>query len=1114
MAFLLSLTSNITSQISCTSSFAKRIGSPLSTEGGNSLAVDELNGVLYAAGYAADSTLLVKMNLDGDIIWSRAFDVLANQPERVAAVILDSEGMLVIAGMTDLNTGGKVYMLKYDPDLDLILWVNEYQSHSNNYGNTMIEKGAGGNYLMSNNPSSPNDSELLEIDRATGAVNPNFSKQYHLGSSQTIFDIVLHNEALYAIGGFDDRISGNSSVRMRQMLTQLDANDGLPVWIKLGHRPQNASARLNGSDLVIEQNSIYSTHHGDPDGTDLTGNLIFVQKTSLTGEMEWLRQYQVPGTSDISDEIIATGDGFVIMSRNNGPSNIILFKINHVGDVLWARSYDFAENDNTFFNGGAATQLVQADDALYFTGYAEENDRRDMVLVKTDHEGQVDDSCFIVKSIDIEMTTILDGVFYSIEPTVFTFIPEVKALEIAPAPTSIQIENTCGGAGGPVSSIEAAVCIGESYEGYDQAGIYADTFSLMNGCDSIRILSLRLVACDPLVVYDLDDCTSYMSNGSNMDYSEFNPFFPAISTCATVTASILHRSPPQENKHSCTPGLNNSTAMCVSALSGCNYVPGHQASVIMEVTVTPDANSVFEITNLQFQEKAPITYAWIDGESGPNNYPTLFGLRILKNGTEIYIDPAIPTTTAWSFHDFSFTNDTLFEVDEPTVFRFELLPYCPVGNGAAVAAWDLEDIVISGGCVIQPGKTPVIEGKVRTIKGNPVAGTEVQLSLSAYFNPYNVDYTGFDGDYTFNNLIWGSTYYIEGYNNSDVLAGVSTLDLITIQRHILGKKPFTSLAQYVAADANHDGAVNLLDIVAFRKTLLGIYESFPGNTSWRFGVWPQSLVSDDLSTFQETQYIEVLQRGTTQADFLGIKVGDLNGELASFFGSQPIEIRNGEELDLSIQDVAMVTGQPVTIDIRAAEDMTIEGLQLGWIFNDLSLVDVHGITIPVAEENMSFSHDGAFRLSWHTEQATSINKGDVLFSLTMMSTSATSLADNILQAEEILASEIYTESQTLQANLDILQTDNDASSIISYFGVMPNPFNDQATIRYKLEQDSRIRINIYDASGSLLHAVEQVSASGEHKVRLTAEDIGHYKGVMICQIVCDGEVVVRKVVRL
>ncbi len=1101
----------VLSQKSCNISFARTIGSALSNEAGYTMAVDEINKVIYLAGSVNDSTLIFKINTEGDILWARAFDVLPGEPERPCGLILDSDGMLCLSGMTDLSAGGNIFILKYDPVAQLVLWTRQYVSKSKNYVYSFIEKEPGGNYLMSNNPFTSQDAELLEIDRVTGQINSNFAKHYALGSSQSITDMVVHEGGLYTTGRFTD---GSGTSRMRTMLARLNPDDGIPTWIKLGHKPGNVNARLYGADLVIDQNAIYTISHGDPDGTDVTADNMFIQKTNLSGELAWIKQYQLPGQADVADELIATSDGFVIMARNRGPSDIFLFKINHSGDVLWAKSYDFTANDNTFFNGGAVTQLVMMDSALYFTAWAEENGRRDLILVKTDYEGLLNDNCTVTTSIDIGVSNIENAVFYDIEPTIFTFAPEVVELEIFPSLTTLQVEKTCGGAGGPMTTIEASVCLGESYEGYDEAGIYSDTFSLMNGCDSIRILSLRLVSCDPLVVYDLDDCTSYMSNGSNMDYSEFDPFFPAISTCASVTASILYRTPPQENKHSCTPGLNNSTAMCVSALSGCNYLPGHQASVIMEVTITPDPSSVFEITNLQFQEKAPLTYAWIDGDSGPNNYPTLFGLRVLKNGTEIYNDPAVPTTTNWSFHDFSFTGDSLFEVDAPTVFRFELLPYCPVGNGAAVAAWDLEDIVISGGCVIQPGKIPVVEGKVRTIKGNPIAGTEVQLSLSADFNPYNVEDANVEGGYTFNNLVLGSSYYVEGYNNSGVLAGVNTLDLIAMQRHILGKKPFTSLAQYVAADANHDGGVNLLDIVAFRKTLLGIYESFPGNTSWRFGVWPQSLVSDDLATFQETQYIEVLQGGTTQADFLGIKIGDLNGELASFFGGQPIEIRSGEQFDLSIEDVPMVPGKPVTIDIRASKDMTIEGLQLGWILNDMSLVDVQGMTLPIAEENISFTHDGAFRLSWHTDQVTHINKGDVLFSLTLLPNSATSLAGNILQAEEILPSEIYTEGQTHEANLEVIQTGNEVLSNISFFGVMPNPFNDQTIIRYKLEQGSRVRINIYDASGSLLYAAEQVSASGEHKLQLNAEDIGYYTGMMICQIVCDGEVVVRKVVRL
>ncbi|HEY3386873.1 MAG TPA: dockerin type I domain-containing protein, partial [Saprospiraceae bacterium] len=626
-----------------------------------------------------------------------------------------------------------------------------------------------------------------------------------------------------------------------------------------------------------------------------------------------IKHYQIPGTADVTNEIIATGDGFIVMCRNRGPSDIHLFKINHNGDVLWARKYDFAENDNTYFYGGSGNELVMMEDALYFTAYAEEDGRRDMILVKTDLEGQIAEDCDIITSIDIAVTTVNNAEYYPISADIFTFVPDLIALEVSPSTTSLQTENTCAFYA-PETEIEESICMGDVYEGYDQAGTYVDTFSLANGCDSIRILHLRLLNCDPLVVYDLNACAANMVTGTNMVYTEFVPQYPEVSTCAAVSAGYLFRSPPQENKHSCTPGLNSTTAMCVSALSGCTYQPGNSASVVIEVNLTPELASLFQFTALQFYEKAPTTYTWIDGDSGPNNYPTLFGIRILKNGTEIYNNPAVPTATTWNLKEFDFTDDTLFEIEVPTLFRIELLPYCPVGNGAAVSAWDLEDIVILGGCLRLPGADPFISGNVFTSKGTPVPNVELHISRDHAFSVYEAEDVNAFGAYQFANLHPGGSHYLKAHHNHDFLQGVSTMDILAIQKHLLGIKPFTLLDQYVAADINHDGRVNISDLITLRKSLLGHTPNFPLNTSWRFGVWPQSLESTDPASLQEVAFIESLQSGPTTIDFLGIKIGDLNGNVFMRATNDPI-VGNSPSFELAIEDVEIKRGKPFTIEL-------------------------------------------------------------------------------------------------------------------------------------------------------------------------------------------------------
>ena len=77
-------------------------------------------------------------------------------------------------------------------------------------------------------------------------------------------------------------------------------------------------------------------------------------------------------------------------------------------------------------------------------------------------------------------------------------------------------------------------------------------------------------------------------------------------------------------------------------------------------------------------------------------------------------------------------------------------------------------------------------------------------------------------------------YTLTPYRNDNPLNGVSTFDLVLISKHILGLDTLDSPYQLIAADANRSGTVTTFDIVQFRKVILGIQDTVPGNTSWRF----------------------------------------------------------------------------------------------------------------------------------------------------------------------------------------------------------------------------------------------------------------------------------------
>ncbi|MBK7633990.1 MAG: hypothetical protein IPJ13_06610 [Saprospiraceae bacterium] len=68
---------------------------------------------------------------------------------------------------------------------------------------------------------------------------------------------------------------------------------------------------------------------------------------------------------------------------------------------------------------------------------------------------------------------------------------------------------------------------------------------------------------------------------------------------------------------------------------------------------------------------------------------------------------------------------------------------------------------------------------------------------------------------------------------ADYLDGVSTGDLVLLQRHILGIQPFTTGYQYISADVNEDNNVTAADLTMLRALILGTRNNLTRN-SWEW----------------------------------------------------------------------------------------------------------------------------------------------------------------------------------------------------------------------------------------------------------------------------------------
>lgn len=403
---------------------------------------------------------------------------------------------------------------------------------------------------------------------------------------------------------------------------------------------------------------------------------------------------------------------------------------------------------------------------------------------------------------------------------------------------------------------------------YDSPGIFEVDLQSVTGCDSILVV--RVFPCDQNIVYDFEACNALTPENS-MNYSEFVPAYVRELSCGTVEASNVYREIPNENKHSCTEGFNQTIAMCVSSSLDCDPAQATQKPVTLTVIPNPVEGSTIRWNHLVYYHRSPDQFSWINGAQGLNNGPTKFRFTIYKNGQSIFINNAQFTGDDWGRHQINFTDfEELQNLKSEDTIRLEWLPYCAKGNSGTVSVWDMDDIALYFSCDDIQNRS--VSG---VVKGDHPMVMEAVITRKHGYT--GVRRSMVNGSFLFENNDPLEAYAFEGDMFGDPVAGVSTFDLVLIQKHILGIQTFTSPFQYVAADINGDGKINTIDLVILRKLILGVNEEFPQGKSWR--LIPEKFCKENQNPLSWQDEIILLPgyHPVYDLNFIPVKMGDVSG---------------------------------------------------------------------------------------------------------------------------------------------------------------------------------------------------------------------------------------------
>ncbi|HJW31196.1 MAG TPA: hypothetical protein VJ508_18340, partial [Saprospiraceae bacterium] len=134
----------------CDESFVTVLGSVSGNEKGYAVAASAVENAVYVAGTINDSLMIIRVKSNGMMDWARKFDVIPGKAESINGMILDASGKLAIVGITGvINAQGNLFVCRYDPVNNAMLWVKEETSTSQGFVSGLIEMGPGGPYLIS-----------------------------------------------------------------------------------------------------------------------------------------------------------------------------------------------------------------------------------------------------------------------------------------------------------------------------------------------------------------------------------------------------------------------------------------------------------------------------------------------------------------------------------------------------------------------------------------------------------------------------------------------------------------------------------------------------------------------------------------------------------------------------------------------------------------------------------------------------------------------------------------------------------------------------------------------------------------------------------------------------
>ena len=441
---------------------------------------------------------------------------------------------------------------------------------------------------------------------------------------------------------------------------------------------------------------------------------------------------------------------------------------------------------------------------------------------------------------------------------------------------------------------------------------------------------------------------------------------------------------------------------------------------------------------------------------------------------------ALGSDVVFTCEDLGFPNVELYVVDQEGNFD-----YCTTYA-----------LIEDNNAVCNLNELSAIEGHAETEMEEMVE--DVNVTVTGGTGAVPAFLTNASGAYGFEVPANGN-YTVTPAKETNVLNGVTTFDLVLISKHILGNQALDSPYKIIAADANASNSITTFDLVLIRQLILNITNEFPTNTSWRFVdkdfAFPNP-ANPFATTFPETISFNSLSSDELTADFISVKVGDVNSSAIpnALLGTQNRTRAN--DLLLAVNDQALEAGEEYTVDFMAKDFKDILGYQFTLNF-DKTLVEVidvvPGTLNKLSEANFGLTllENGAITASWNDATIANLKDDAVIFSVKVNALNATEVSDVFAVNSAYTMAEAYSTTEELGVALEFHTANGSevAGGEFELYQNQPNPFAKVTTVAFNLPTAGTATLSIYDVSGKVIRTFNGNFAKGYNEINVSSDEL-------------------------